>query len=247
MTAAHRQARLLGGHMARTKYFRCAAQPICAFRWTTNAACKQTPISAACLEKFIGYTILLPIDCDEPVLCWHRKSASNPGHCQVKHTISLAAFLFILWFGLSGHTEPLLLSLGIASVVFTVYLAHRMDVIDHDSHPIHHLTGLVRFWPYLMVQVIKSNIDVIGRILRPGRSISPQMVDLPLPQRSDLGRVIYANSITLTPGTVSVHLGKDFITVHALSKQAADDLGRGEMASRVPDDIEDISHTDSHR
>lgn len=162
----------------------------------------------------------------------------------MKHIISLAAFLYILWFGLSGHSEPLLLSLGIASVVFTVYLAHRMDVIDHESHPIHHFTSLLRFWSYLMVQVIKSNIDVIGRIFRPGRSISPQMVDLPVPQRSDLGRVIYANSITLTPGTVSVDLGKDTITVHALSKQAADDLGRGEMASRVPDDIEDISHVD---
>ena len=172
------------------------------------------------------------------------KTTANPGTCQVKHTISLAAFLYILWFGLSGHSEPLLLSLGIASVVFTVYLAHRMDVIDHESHPIHHLFGLLRFWPYLTVQVIKSNIDVIGRILRPGRSISPQMVDLPLPQRSDLGRVIYANSITLTPGTVSVHLGKDTIMVHALSKQGADELGRGEMASRVPDDMEDISRVD---
>jgi len=162
----------------------------------------------------------------------------------VKHTISLTAFLFALWLGLSGHVEPLLLSLGVASVIFTLFLAHRMDVIDHESHPIHHLTGLIKFWPYLMVQVIKSNIDVIGLILRPGRSISPQMVDLPLPQRSNLGRVIYANSITLTPGTVSVHLGKDTITVHALSKQGVDDLGRGEMASRVPDDIEDISQVD---
>ena len=165
----------------------------------------------------------------------------------MKHTISLTAFLFALWLGLSGHGEPLLLSLGVASVIFTVFLAHRMDVIDHESHPIHHLTGLLKFWPYLMAQVIKSNIDVIRRILRPGRSISPQMVDLPLPQRSNLGRVIYANSITLTPGTVSVHLGKDTITVHALSKQGADDLGRGEMASRVPDDIEDTSNMDRDR
>ena len=165
----------------------------------------------------------------------------------MKHTISLAAFLFVLWFGLSGHTELLLISLGIASVAFTVYLAHRMDVIDHEGHPIHHLTSLVRFWPYLMVQVVKSNIDVIGRILRPGQSISPQMVDLPMPQKSDLGRVIYANSITLTPGTVSVHLGKDTVTVHALTKEGADDLGSGELASRVPDDIEDLSQVDRDR
>ena len=164
----------------------------------------------------------------------------------MKHTISLTAFLYILWFGLSGHTEPLLLSLGAASVLFTVYLAHRTDVIDHESHPIHHLTGLLRFWPYLMVQVIKANIDVIKRILKPGKSISPQMVDVPLPQQSDLGRVIYANSITLTPGTVSVDVGKNTIRVHTLAKQAAEDLSRGHMARLVPDDLEDITARDGH-
>ncbi len=157
----------------------------------------------------------------------------------MKHTISLTVFLYLLWLGLSGHLEPLLLSLGAASVMFTVYLAHRMDVIDHEGHPIHHLASLLRFWPYLMVEVIKANIDVIKRILRPGKSISPQMVHLPLPLQSDLGRVIYANSITLTPGTVSVRLHKDSITVHALARQAAEDLRQGHMAKLVPDDLED--------
>ena len=151
----------------------------------------------------------------------------------MKHTISLAAFLFVLWFGLSGHTELLLISLGIGSVAFTVYLAHRMDVIDHEGHPIHHLSGLGRFWPYLLVQVVKSNIDVIGRILRPGRSISPQMVDLPMPQKSDLGRVIYANAITLTPGTVSIELDNRGVLVHALSVEGMDDLQTGRMDRRI--------------
>ena len=164
----------------------------------------------------------------------------------MKHTLSLAAFLYILWFGLSGHTEVLLLSLGIVSVLFTVYLSHRMDVIDHESHPIHHLAHLLRFWPYLFVEIVKANVDVIKRIVKPGKTISPQMVDLPLPQHSNLGRVIYANSITLTPGTVSVELKNNTITVHALTKESVEDLRSGRLANLIPDDIEDTAAGDSH-
>ena len=152
------------------------------------------------------------------------------------HIISLTFTLFLLWLGLSGHFEPLMIAIGVVSVFLVVFIALRMEVVDHESHPIH-LTGrLFRFWGYLSHEIILSNIDVIKRILTPGKSISPQMITLPLAQKSDLAKVIYANAITLTPGTVSVQLDDDTITVHALSKEAADALKTGDMASRVPDD-----------
>jgi multicomponent Na+:H+ antiporter subunit E len=94
---------------------------------------------------------------------------------------------------------------------------------------------LVRFWIYLSGEIVKANIAVIRRILRPGKSISPQLVRLPLPQKSDLARVIYANAITLTPGTVTLHLDEDTILVHALSREAAEDLATGRMARAVPE------------
>ena len=152
------------------------------------------------------------------------------------HIISLTVTLFLLWLGLSGHFEPLMITIGVVSVFLVVFIALRMEVVDHESHPIH-LTGrLFRFWGYLSHEIVLSNIDVIKRILTPGKSISPQMITLPLTQKSDLAKVIYANAITLTPGTVSVQLDDDTITVHALSKEAADALKTGDMASRVPDD-----------
>ena len=157
------------------------------------------------------------------------------------HTISLSLALFLLWLGLSGHTEPLLLFLGLASTALTVYLALRMEVLDKERHPIHLTFRLFRFWGYLAREIIMSNIDVTKRILTPGKSISPQLITLPLTQKSDLARVVYANAITLTPGTVSVQLDKDSITVHALSKEAAEALATGEMASKVPDEIEDTT------
>ncbi|WP_455212631.1 Na+/H+ antiporter subunit E [Kaarinaea lacus] len=154
----------------------------------------------------------------------------------MKHITSLGILLFSLWLGLSGHMEPLLLSLGLASTFLTLYLSHRMDVVDHESHPIHLTSRLLRFTVYLWREIVVANWDVVKRIVTPGKSISPQMIEVPLPQRTNLGRVIYANAITLTPGTVSVRVNKDTITVHALAKETAEALSTGDMAKVVPED-----------
>ena len=151
------------------------------------------------------------------------------------HIVSLAALLFAFWLGLSGHFDPLLLGLGLASTLLAVHLAHRMDILDHETHPALLTARLVRYWVYLGGEVVKTNIDVIRRILRPGRSISPRVVRLPLPQKTDLARVIYANSITLTPGTVTLQLEDDTVLVHALSREAAAELANGRMAAAVPE------------
>jgi multicomponent Na+:H+ antiporter subunit E len=154
----------------------------------------------------------------------------------VKHIISLGVVLFALWLGLSGHLTPMMLSLGLASTLLTVYISHRMDVVDHETYPAHMTLLLGRFWIYLAREIVLANIDVIKRIFKPGKNISPQLFELPVTQKTDLSRVIYANSITLTPGTVSVNLNKDSVTVHTLSKEAARDLCSGRMAGAVPRD-----------
>ncbi len=153
-----------------------------------------------------------------------------------KHVISLSVLLFLLWLGLSGHWTPLLLSLGIASTLLTVYIAHRMDVIDHETFPAHMRLLMFRFWFFLAKEIIAANIDVIRRVFKPGKNISPQMIKLPVTLETDLNRVVYANSITMTPGTVSVNLEKDSVTVHALSKEGAEDLRSGRMVRAIPRD-----------
>ena len=157
----------------------------------------------------------------------------------MKHAASLTLTLFILWLLLSGHYNVLLISLGLLSSLLTVVLALRMDVIDHESHPLHLRRQLPRYWVFLSREVILANLDVVRRILTPGKSFSPQLRQLPLPQKTALGQVIYANSITLTPGTVTVQLGTDSIRIHALSREAADDLQTGRMAQAIPDNLED--------
>ena len=155
-------------------------------------------------------------------------------------TFSYGVLLFVFWLLLSGHFEPLLLGLGLVSVVLTIFLAKRMNVIDHESYPLHLSSRFPAFFVYIFREIVTTNIDVIKRIMKlSGKSISPQLVEIPAPQKTDLGRVIYASSITLTPGTVSVELTKDKIIVHALTKEAADDLSAGSMAKAIPDQVVD--------
>jgi len=151
-------------------------------------------------------------------------------------TLLYGAFLFLFWILLSGHYDPLLLGLGITSVGLTVYLVRRMGILDHESFPIHLISRFPVFFAYIFGEILKSNIDVLKRILSWNeKAVSPRIEEFPLPQKTDLGRVIYANSITLTPGTVSVELTKDSVIVHALAKDIADDLSTGAMARAIPE------------
>ena len=152
--------------------------------------------------------------------------------------IVVASLVFVFWFMLSGHTEVLLIALGIVSTLLSVYLSKRMDIIDHESYPVHLSLRLLRYYFFLGKEIIVANIDVIKRILTPGKSISPTLITIPASKQSDLSKVIYANSITLTPGTVTLELMGDEIKIHALSKEAAEDLQSGKMAEAVPDNGE---------
>ncbi len=149
------------------------------------------------------------------------------------HLISLGLALGCLWMLLSGDTQPYLLALGLGSVVLVVWLSHRMDVVDHEGHPVHLTRKLAGYWLWLLREIVSANLDVTGHILRRDMDLSPTVVRVRASQKSDLGRVIFANSITLTPGTVSLEVGTDYIDVHALSRDAAQELATGEMDRRV--------------
>ncbi len=149
-------------------------------------------------------------------------------------SLSFVLLLFLFWIFLSGHMEPLLLGLGLASVALTVFLSRRMSVIDHESYPLHLSLKFPGFFVYMFREIVKANFDVVKRILsRKAAPISPQMIEIPQSQKSDLGAVIYANSITLTPGTVTIRLSKNNLTVHALSEEAASELATGAMSEEI--------------
>ena len=148
-------------------------------------------------------------------------------------SIGLGIALFVLWLLLSGIYTPLLIILGIFSSALVAWIAHRMNVADHEGFPIHFTWKAITYWPWLLWEIVKANIDVSRIIIKKEPSISPILFRIPADQSTELGQVTYANSITLTPGTVSIAVGEGMIDVHALTQEAADDLKTGRMNERA--------------
>lgn len=149
------------------------------------------------------------------------------------HALSLGLALYCLWLLLSGYFQALLLSLGGFSVIAIVWIAHRMDVIDHEGHPIHLTVRAFLYWPWLIAEIVKSNIDIARVIIQRKMPISPSVIEVKATQGTELGQVIFANSITLTPGTVTIAIDRDIVSVHALTRESADGLLTGDMDRRV--------------
>lgn len=150
-------------------------------------------------------------------------------------TLSLFALLFLTWLLLSGIYTGLLLGLGVLSCLLVVAVCRRMQIVDLEGHPNHLIIGTLRYVPWLLWAIIKANIDVARRIVHPRLPMSPRVIRVAASQKTHLGQVIYANSITLTPGTVAVETGEGTIDVHALTGEAAEDVRSGVMDGRVTD------------
>ena len=156
------------------------------------------------------------------------------------YLVTLSIVLMVVWLVWSGIYKPLLITFGVISVAITVAISHYLSVIDDEGQPIS--LGVRPFWyvPWLLKEIVVSNIDVMKKILHPklndpeANIISPTWIKVSATQCSRLGQSLFANSITLTPGTVSVDVGEDYIWVHALSKDGAESLiDGGEMGTLV--------------
>lgn len=147
--------------------------------------------------------------------------------------LSLAGFLFAFWLALSGHYTPMLIVAGAASAVLCVLSAIRMRVADAEGHPVKLLWGAVTYYPWLIREIAKSAWTVTKIILHPRLPVSPTMTVVRASQKTSAGIATYANSITLTPGTITVAVSRNELTVHALTREGALDLEKGAMDRRV--------------
>ena len=150
-------------------------------------------------------------------------------------TLSLFVLLFLSWLLLSGIYTYLLLGFGVLSCLLVVAVCRRMKIIDPEGHPNHLIPGLLRYIPWLLWAIIKANIDVVRRIVHPRLPIAPRVIRVAASQKTHLGQVMYANSITLTPGTVTIETDDGTIDVHALTSESAEDVRSGDMDRRVTD------------
>jgi multicomponent Na+:H+ antiporter subunit E len=151
----------------------------------------------------------------------------------VRYTISATLTLFAFWLLLSGIFTPLLIALGAASSIGVALYARRMNLIDREGYPVHLLLSAVTYWPWLFKEIAKSSWDVARVIVHPRLPVSPVFVRVKASQKTVVGIVAYANSITLTPGTLAVDVSEGEILVHAVTREGAAALVEGDMDRRV--------------
>lgn len=147
--------------------------------------------------------------------------------------ISFGVILYLFWLALSGYFKAFLLIGGLLTVLFVLYAARRMKLIDSESYPAHLLPAAATYWPWLVREIIKSGWNVTKAVLRPQLAISPTMTRVAATQHTGAGIATYANSITLTPGTITTAVRGNILTVHALERSGAIDLEEGGMDARV--------------
>ena len=143
----------------------------------------------------------------------------------------LFVFYFVIWLLLSGHYDPLLLALGVLSCITCLYVTWKAKFIDEEGLPLHLLIRLPIYTVWLFKEIIKANIDTAKIIIL--NNPDPQNFRVKSSQKTEAGKVTYANSITLTPGTVTTVLDGDILEVHALSSDMADDVKSGAMDKKV--------------
>jgi multicomponent Na+:H+ antiporter subunit E len=147
--------------------------------------------------------------------------------------VSLAGFLLVFWLALSGHYTAWLVTAGVLSALGVALAARRMGIVDAEGHPIQLLPGMITYFPWLVGEIVKSAWGVTKIILNPRLPVSPTVTVIKASQRTAAGLVSYANSITLTPGTITIGVDANELTVHALVREGADDLEAGRMDARV--------------
>lgn len=159
--------------------------------------------------------------------------------------------LFAIWLVFSGHFDALHLALGLAcSGLVAVFSSELLFPETLSSRTAVTAWRVVRYLPWLLYQIVLANLHIVYLVCRPGQ-LRPQIVRFKTGLTSDLAKVVFGNSITLTPGTITMDIHDGEFTVHAVSDQAARSLRNGEMERRVghaflepdgPASTNDVSH-----
>ncbi len=138
-----------------------------------------------------------------------------------RYGVILALALTAFWLSMSGMFTGMLLSLGVISIILTLWMCKRMGILDAETAPYLFMPLTLSYFVWLGKEIYKANIAVVKAVMSPEMNISPAMVRVPVNRKTDIGATMFANSITLTPGTVSVEINDESILVHALLSEMA--------------------------
>jgi multicomponent Na+:H+ antiporter subunit E len=178
---------------------------------------------------------LLILQTTSPAKAWTLAFGGQiyEGQRKVIRSLSLILVLTTFWLLFSGHYDARMLAMGALSVALTTWIVRRTRVLDDEGHSIPLAISSFAYFPWLMWEIIKSNFEVASLILSPSRRVKPSVFSVTSTQNSDVFRVIYANSITLTPGTLTISVNDDEFEVHAIADGFREELRTNRMDRRV--------------
>jgi multicomponent Na+:H+ antiporter subunit E len=170
-----------------------------------------------------------------------EKNTVPIGKSKTKHFIALAVILLAFWVLLSGKLETKYLIMGVGTSLLTTWVTLPLLRVPSENQKEYFYafdfpySKYAYYWLYLVKEIVKASIDVAKVVLNPKLPISPHVVQFTRPMVNPLAHVTLANSITLTPGTITMDIDEGVYTIHALTEGAADGLedGQGEMMQRV--------------
>ena len=149
-------------------------------------------------------------------------------------SIGIMVVLSALWLLLSGIYTPLIIGLGLASVLLVAFIIRRMDAQDDDRIELNLSPfRMVKYLVWLLSEIAKANWNVTKIILAREKPKKQHLFSIPYTQKSDLAQVIFANSITLTAGTITVETEPGRFIVHALAYSDDDPAALADMDARV--------------
>lgn len=161
-----------------------------------------------------------------------RKTRSRPS--LLAHCLTFM-IMMITWVILSGKFDAFHLSLGVISCALVAYLSTDLLLGELGRHFLGTWARFVCYVPWLLYQIFLCNLHLLRLSFHPRMLdlIDPQIVKFRTKLRSDLARVTFANSITLTPGTITIYVSVhgDF-SVHAIDNPSAEGLP-GDMETRI--------------
>ncbi len=170
----------------------------------------------------------------------HRKriEAIFTGAKQTKTQVTrfIATFIILVgfWLLLSGHYDLFHISIGILCCALVSQVSHNLLFANPRAGDMRVIVKrFIMYIPWLLYQIVLSNFHVAYLALGPRRLIDPKIIKFKSKLESDISMVTFANSITLTPGTITVDVKDGVYYVHAVSKKVAEDLMTGEMEDRI--------------
>ncbi len=149
------------------------------------------------------------------------------------HSAKWIISLSIFWLLLSGYLKPLLLGFGVASVVLVMFVFNRMQRVDNEPQEFGTWLQIIRYTPWLLGQILSSSLRVTKLVWGSASEVSPSLAKINVETVPEARRTLYANSITLTPGTLTLDVDGDEVTVHALEQTSIDELKKGYIASKI--------------